>query len=602
MRRQIERNVLVVEAILLDVLGHHLGRRHRIVRRALAGNPLFHRRRRAGCRPRLDPLRVQIEQSVEQKQFVRRVRFGRIETLIEPTQQTGQRLYQLAPFFRIALWLHAPDQFVSRHQRLPVVDLGIGAALGQRAQQTAPDAVEQVLHHRRQRRAQPVVDSVVGSATRFVAAQTFLLALFGQTGGRFGTPRLFRFERIDETCKIAVAGFEQAHVALEVAQDAIDDLRQLHVQRVVVADIAAPSQHGLRDEIEQTARRVGLAGEEAAIQHGHLDQRDLQPAHQRLDRIGDVRVVKDEVEQHRDDVDRDRVELPQMPAEIGTAEIAQYIDRNGKADTGTDRQMIGLGLQRAQRLEHERRDWREAGGGHRATGGRQRNALGRHLPLHQLSQHRIDVALAIETADAGQRRIAEALMHRGRAEALRHRRAAEVLCEGHGAGIRPRRRRLLASRCSPGTTRPHRGHRRAPEPAAQSRQHILAHQPGIQFLIKTGQLTGNLLFERLQQHQPHLHARIDHLGRRTQRIGDGFRTYRVVGVSRVLLAEQAAQALLDRVQILVAVFLQLAGDFADSQILGQLVLIDQTQLVERFRRGGVGGLQRLAAHASIEIA
>ncbi|MDP3318699.1 MAG: hypothetical protein Q8S58_06180, partial [Bosea sp. (in: a-proteobacteria)] len=39
---------------------------------------------------------------------------------------------------------------------------------------------------------------VVGGATRIVAAQTFLFALFGQTGGRFGTLRLLGFERLDE--------------------------------------------------------------------------------------------------------------------------------------------------------------------------------------------------------------------------------------------------------------------------------------------------------------------------------------------------------------------------------------------------------------------
>lgn len=180
--------------------------------------------------------------------------------------------------------------------------------------------------------------------------------------------------------------------------------------------------------MRSSRRRAGWALlEEAAIQHGHLDQRDLQPADQRLDRIGDVRVVEDEVEQHRDDVDRDRVKLPQMPAEIGTAEIAQYIRRNGKADTRAHRQMISLGLQRTQRLEHEGRGRREAGGGPGAAGSRHRNALGGHLPLYQLGQHRIDVALAIETADAGHRRIAEALMHRCGAKTLRHRRAAEAL-------------------------------------------------------------------------------------------------------------------------------------------------------------------------------
>lgn len=106
----------------------------------------------------------------------------------------------------------------------------------------------------------------------------------------------------------------------------------------------------------------------------------------------------------------------------------------------------------------------------------------------------------------------------------------------------------------------------------------------------------------MQQHQTHLHARIDLLRRRAQRVGNGFGTDRIVSIGRILLAEQTAQALFDRVQILVAVFLQLAGDFADRQILGQHVLLDQAQLVERFRRGVGRSLQRLTAHAGIEIA
>jgi hypothetical protein len=255
----------------------------------------------------------------------------------------------------------------------------------------------------------------------------------------------------------------------------------------------------------------------------------------------DIGVVENEVEQHRHDVDRDRVELAKMAAEVGRAEVAQQIRRH--ADGRHGGRVVCLRLKRSQRFEYEGRR-----GSQRADPGGRRQSLGGQLALHQLGQHGVHVTVAL---DAGVRGFAEALMHRA---------GSETLDRGHGAEIGLRQPALFhATRRDRRVPRTRGGRRRTAETASQAGQHVLADQPAIQFLVQPRQFARNVLLERLQQYQPHLHARIDLFAGGAQRIGHRFGADRIVRIGGVLLAEQTAQALFHAVQVLVAVFPSACG-------------------------------------------
>ena len=70
-----------------------------------------------------------------------------------------------------------------------------------------------------------------------------------------------------------------------------------------------------------------LLGEERAVQHRRLQHRDLQPREQRLDAVGQVLGLEDEIEQHRDQLDRHRLELVRLLAERRFLQVAQHVVR-----------------------------------------------------------------------------------------------------------------------------------------------------------------------------------------------------------------------------------------------------------------------------------
>ena len=58
-----------------------------------------------------------------------------------------------------------------------------------------------------------------------------------------------------------------------------------------------------------------LLREERAVEHRGLQHRNLQARKQRLDAVGQVPGLEDEVEQHRDHLDGHRFELVRLRAE-----------------------------------------------------------------------------------------------------------------------------------------------------------------------------------------------------------------------------------------------------------------------------------------------
>ena len=68
-----------------------------------------------------------------------------------------------------------------------------------------------------------------------------------------------------------------------------------------------------------------LLREERAVEHRDLQHRNLQPREQRLDAVRQVARLEDEVEQHRDHLDRHRLELVRALAERRFLQVAQHV-------------------------------------------------------------------------------------------------------------------------------------------------------------------------------------------------------------------------------------------------------------------------------------
>ena len=67
-------------------------------------------------------------------------------------------------------------------------------------------------------------------------------------------------------------------------------------------------------------------GEEAGVEHRHLEHGDLQATDQRLDGDRDVRVIENEVEEHGDDINRDRFETADLFGVVRLANEAHLVD------------------------------------------------------------------------------------------------------------------------------------------------------------------------------------------------------------------------------------------------------------------------------------
>ena len=68
-----------------------------------------------------------------------------------------------------------------------------------------------------------------------------------------------------------------------------------------------------------------LLREERAVEHRHLEHRDLQTRKQRLDAVGKIARLEDEIEQHRHHLDRHRFELVGALAERRFLQVAQDV-------------------------------------------------------------------------------------------------------------------------------------------------------------------------------------------------------------------------------------------------------------------------------------
>ncbi len=113
-----------------------------------------------------------------------------------------------------------------------------------------------------------------------------------------------------------------------------------------------------------TSRRDGmrLLGEERAVEHRRLEHRDLQAGEQRLDAVGQVLGLEDEVEQHRDHLDGHRLELVRPMAERRFLQVAQDVVQAlrdaGEADLRPADVEFGLARLQARQAFVQRPRWR----------------------------------------------------------------------------------------------------------------------------------------------------------------------------------------------------------------------------------------------------
>ncbi len=195
----------------------------------------------------------------------------------------------------------APDQIVHGRQRgIPLLGLGAMLEAGQQ-QHLAPGFLQQANHDLRKRLAK---QAFVQYLLDFLARHLCLgAALFGVAGALF--------EQLAAAALVAGEGQEvgeqlgeDSGIVDEVVEQACHHLFDLLVETVALGFVLIAPAHGCGgDLVEQATGRMAATAEEGLVQHGDLEQRDLQAADQRLERVRQGAVVEDELEQHRNQVD-----------------------------------------------------------------------------------------------------------------------------------------------------------------------------------------------------------------------------------------------------------------------------------------------------------
>ncbi len=310
----------------------------------------------------------------------------------------------------------------------------------------------------------------------------------------------------------------------------------------------------MRDAVEQAPRRVGLAREEALVEHRHLQHGDLQAPDEGLDRIRDLGVVEDEVEQHGDDVDGDRIELADALRNAVRLDLVQDVHRANRLP------QVGQALDAALLL-HQRVEALHFGEGvdeDRLPGVRRLGARGNG------SQPLRDGAFPLRT-DGGMHQLVQ---------------EGEQVAAGRLAalGLRGRRRRRLIPLRRAG--RRGRGDGLAVG-GAQAGQDVPAHHLGVEVGIHRLQGLRDVLLDLLEQHQLQLHAALELVAGALQRIADGLRADRVFLVLQLLLAEQHGDALAEERQLALVLLAQPRRQVLQGDALGEIVLLDQAQLLRR---------------------
>ncbi len=168
---------------------------------------------------------------------------------------------------------------------------------------------------------QPALDFRSRDHLRYFAA----IALIDLLGRRLNVDFSGLFFGGEERLEVLAQRIEQADVVGEFIEHPMDDGLDLPVEGIVMPHRRRPADACARQFVNQHAGRMRLLGEERPIEHRRLQHRDLQTADQRLDAVGQVLGLEDEIEQHGHQLDRHRLELVGLVADRRVANVAQNV-------------------------------------------------------------------------------------------------------------------------------------------------------------------------------------------------------------------------------------------------------------------------------------
>ena len=240
----------------------------------------------------------------------------------EALQQRRQKCDQMFAVLGAALRLHAPDQILERRDgggpcvavvavfQVDVLERSVPVLAQERREKmrhriTFDSALDLcATHHRRDLQTIAVVD-VIGR----------------QRDVRFGGLLLLG----EKFLEIFPELVEERKVLREVVKNPANDALDLAIERIVAAHVGRPAEAGVGERVDEQSRRMSFLREERAVEHRRFEHRNLQARQLRLDAVGQIARLEDEVEQHRDHLDRHRLELVRLAAERGFLQVAQDV-------------------------------------------------------------------------------------------------------------------------------------------------------------------------------------------------------------------------------------------------------------------------------------
>ena len=204
--------------------------------------------------------------------------------------------------------LDAPDQIV--HGLEGCAPFAGVVALLQAGQQQhlAPGLAQDTLYCGRQRVfLQTLTQDVLDLQAGDLGARPAFLGIAGALLEQFAAPLFVA----DIGHEVGQQLGEDLWIVDEVGQQALHDLLDLLIQAVALQiALLAPAQGGGGDLVEQPPGRMAATAEKGLVEDRDLEHGNLQASDQRLERIRQGKVVENEFEQHRHQVDDVFVDLP----------------------------------------------------------------------------------------------------------------------------------------------------------------------------------------------------------------------------------------------------------------------------------------------------
>ena len=396
----------------------------------------------------------------------------------------------------------------------------------------------------------------------------------------------------------------------------MDERVDVAVQGVVRPHHRRPAASRLGQRVHEQARRMVLLGEERAVEHRRLQHRDLQAREQRLDAVRQILGLEDEVEQHRDQLDRHRFELVRLLAERRLLQVAQDVvlalrdagELDDRAAAEIEVRLAGLQAREAlaqHRRRHDRRardvarrrrrhrspgDVARGGGVHRnrrerlaAVGGRSAghpHSGGITLPPPDIARHRPRST----ATPAPPRRTASRRPVRVAGVATEP--AAEKLHHVDFRRVTPRHRRwrqrdpFLARAI--GRLGAAAAAARAPDrqrPAHARRHDVEVLQVLVEIGVDAVDLRQRRPIELLQDRELGVRLRLDRLQRFRERLDDRRGREGIAVGLEIGLSEQVADAAVQELQLVVAQVFDHADDVARDHGLVHRVRVDERELV-----------------------